>query len=335
MSIAPRAGLTGEVRAIEVSSLTKRYGRGARAFTAVDGVDLGVSAGEVLGLLGPNGAGKTTTIKTIAGLILPTSGSVRVGGYDVGRERSAAVQQIGAVLEGSRNVYWPLSAWENLLYFGRLKGLRKAEIAPRATRLLSELDLWDRRYQPVGGFSRGMQQKVAVAAALITDPPVLLLDEPTLGLDVEAARTFKDWVARLAAEEHKTIVLTTHQLDVAQELSGRIAVIRSGRIVADLPTDELLARYAEDRMEVAVGASLDALGVALPDGARVASERGIWRVQLPSAEPAALYRLLGALGVAKAPLVSVRRAQPELEEVFLRLLHDAPDARGGLGGHAA
>lgn len=123
MSIAPRAGLTGEARAIEVSSLTERYGRGAGAFTAVDGVDLGVSAGEVLGLLGPNGAGKTTTIKMIAGLILPTSGSVRVGGYDVGRERSAAVQQIGAVLEGSRNVYWPLSAWENLLYFGRLKGL--------------------------------------------------------------------------------------------------------------------------------------------------------------------------------------------------------------------
>lgn len=251
------------VPAIEASSLTKRYGRGRDAFRAVDGVSLVVWPGEVIGLLGPNGAGKTTTIKMVAGLIAPSAGSVRVGGYDVVGQRSSAAGQIGAVLEGSRNVYWPLSSWENLLYFGRLKGLRKAEIAPRAERLLTELGLWERRHQPVGGFSRGMQQKVAVAAALISDPPVLLLDEPTLGLDVEAARTFKDWVGRLAAEEHKAIVLTTHQLDVAQELAGRIAVIRSGRVVADLATVELLARYAEDRF------------------GRVGASAGLWVPEIP------------------------------------------------------
>src|SRR5215467_8208172 len=133
-------------------------------------------------------------IKMISGLITPTSGTIRVGGYDVARQRPQAVRQIGAVLEGSRNVYWPLSAWENLMYFGQLKGLRAAEIKPRAQRLLTQLGLWDRRHETVGSFSRGMQQKVAVSAALITDPPIILLDEPTIGLDVEAARTFKDWI---------------------------------------------------------------------------------------------------------------------------------------------
>src|SRR5579875_1202209 len=222
--------------AIELSGLTKRYRRGNGWLTAVDGVTLTVPHGQVIGLLGPNGAGKTTTIKMACGLIVPSAGRIRLNGYDVGRQRSGAVRQIGAVLEGSRNVYWPLSAWQNLLYFGRLKGLRVSEIRPRAQRLLTELDLWDRRHEPVGSFSRGMQQKVAIAAALITDPPIILLDEPTLGLDVEAARTVRGWIAQLARDEGKTIVLTTHQLDVAQQLSDRVAVIRQGSIIADLLT---------------------------------------------------------------------------------------------------
>src|SRR5262245_55074878 len=192
-----------EVRtpAIEIASLTKVYGRGRTTVRAVDDVSLSIPAGEVLGLLGPNGAGKTTTIKLICGLVSPTAGRVRLEGYDIGRQRSRAVLQLGAVLEGGRNVYWSLSAWQNLLYFGRLKGLRGDEIRPRAGRLLRDLGLWEVRHTQVGGFSRGMQQKVAVAAALITDPPILLLDEPTIGLDVEAARTVKDWIVALAREQ--------------------------------------------------------------------------------------------------------------------------------------
>jgi ABC-2 type transport system ATP-binding protein len=227
---------TGE-SALELSRLAKTYGRGTAARRAVRSTSLSVPWGQVLGLLGPNGAGKTTLIKMICGLVTPTTGTIRIGGWDLATERSRAVLQIGAVLEGSRNVYWPLSAWENLLYFGRLKGVRGEVLRPRAERLLRDLDLWERRHGQVGSFSRGMQQKVAVAAALITDPPILLLDEPTIGLDVESARTFKEWIAHLARDEHKTILLTTHQLhDVAQELSDRIAVIRSGEIIADLPT---------------------------------------------------------------------------------------------------
>jgi ABC-2 type transport system ATP-binding protein len=306
--------------AIELSGLIKRYRRGKGWLTAVDDVTLAVPAGQVIGLLGPNGAGKTTTIKMACGLIVPTAGTIRINGYDVARQRADAVRQIGAVLEGSRNVYWPLTAWQNLMYFGRLKGLRTAEIKPRAERLLTDLGLWDRRDETVGSYSRGMQQKVAIAAALITDPPVLLLDEPTIGLDVEAARTVKDWIAHLAAGEGKTIVLTTHQLAIVQELAGRIAVIREGMIIADLPTRELLSRFAEDRFEVRLAGLLNGFAGGLPAGARADADAETTRVTLRDADQGRLHHFLDDLRAARMPLLSVTQAQPDLEEIFLRII---------------
>ncbi len=306
---------------IELCGLSKTYGRGRSAVTAVHPLTLTMEPGRVVGLLGPNGAGKTTVIKLICGLVTPTSGVARVGGYDVGRQRSRAVRQIGAVLEGSRNVYWSLSAWQNLLYFGRLKGLRGAEIRPRAEYLLRELGLWERRDQLVGGFSRGMQQKVAVSAALIADPPVVLLDEPTIGLDVEAARTVKDWIARLA-RDGKTVVLTTHQLEVAQELCDRVAIIQQGRIVVDLATEDLLNRYAEDRYEIQLSGHLRPGDDALPHGAQVRAEDGSTRIILPSTDATELYSVLGYLRRREARLVSVSQVRPGLEEVFVRLVKE-------------
>ncbi|MBO0784530.1 MAG: ABC transporter ATP-binding protein [Actinobacteria bacterium] len=297
---------------------------------------MSVPPGQVIGLLGPNGAGKTTTIKMICGLVLPTAGSIALNGYDVARQRADAVRQLGAVLEGSRNVYWPLSAWQNLMYFGRLKGLRGAAIRPRAERLLAELGLWERRHESVGSFSRGMQQKVAIAAALITDPPVLLLDEPTIGLDVAAGRTVKDWIARLAAEEGKTILLTTHQLAVAQELASRIAVIRDGKIIADLPTGELLSRYAEDRFEVRTARIPNGLrpGV-LPASTRIEHGAEATRILLPGAGQADLYRVLDGLRAAGIQLISVSQARPGLEDIFLRLIGDGAAGPGEAAGAAA
>jgi len=307
------------MNAIETIGLQKTYGRGEKALAAVKPATLTVPWGQVIGLLGPNGAGKTTIIKMISGLITPTSGTIRVGGYDVARQRPQAVRQIGAVLEGSRNVYWPLSAWENLMYFGQLKGLRAAEIKPRAERLLTELGLWQRRHETVGSFSRGMQQKVAVSAALITDPPIILLDEPTIGLDVEAARTFKDWIKHLGRDEGKTILLTTHQLEGAQELSDRVAVIKDGEIIADLPTAELLARHAENRFEIRVTGSVD--GTVLPPGARVEPDGDQTRMLLPDTDDRDVFSVLERLRLSGAGLVSVSQARPSLEEVFIRLIH--------------
>ena len=329
----------GSDPAIKLAGLTKRHKRGKSWFTAVDDVTLSVPPGQVLGLLGPNGAGKTTTIKMTCGLILPTAGAVRLNGYDVAAQRSDAVRQLGAVLEGSRNVYWPLSAWQNLMYFGHLKGLRGREIRPRAEQLLADLGLWERRDETVGSYSRGMQQKVAIAAALITDPPVILLDEPTLGLDVEAARTVRHWIIRLAAGEGKTIVLTTHQLAIAQELSDRIAVIRDGQIIADLPTAELLARFAEDRFEVRAAGLLHGFADALPAGTRAEADSTSTRITLRDASQDGLHEFLGQLRAKGIPLLSVTRAQPDLEEVFLRLIHagsaDPADTAGADAEHVA
>jgi len=320
---SPSTTALANVPAIEIQSLTKVYSRGGgQSIRAVDDVTLSVAPAQVFGLLGPNGAGKTTTIKLMCGLVTPTAGSVRLNGYDVDRQRSHAVLQLGAVLEGGRNVYWSLSAWQNLLYFGRLKGLRDREIKPRAEQLLRELGLWDERHAQVGGFSRGMQQKVAVAAALITDPPILLLDEPTIGLDVEAARTVKDWMVRLAHEQGKTIVLTTHQLDMAQQLCDRVAIMRAGRIVADLPVRELLGRFQNDRYQIVLGALTDIDALSLPEGTTLSQEDGATILTAGSLTDRDLYQLLGRLGERGLPLRSVSMVEPNLEEVFLQLMHE-------------
>ncbi|MGD9893103.1 MAG: ATP-binding cassette domain-containing protein, partial [Dehalococcoidia bacterium] len=301
--------------AVAIEGLSKTYHGTNGPLRAVDDVAFTVPAGQVFALLGPNGAGKTTLIKMLCGLVTPTAGMARLSGYDVIRQRSAAVLQLGAVLEGSRNVYWSMSAWQNLLYFGRLKGLRGGEIKPRAERLLVELGLWERRSEVVGTFSRGMQQKVAIAAALITDPPIVLLDEPTIGLDVQAARTVKEWVLRLAHEEGKTVVLTTHQLAMAEELADRIAIIRSGRIRADLPVGELLAQFRDDRYRIELSGRLDPSRLSLPEGSAIHHGDGATTLITPVRDQGDLYALLDRLRDLGAPLASVSQVEPDLEDV--------------------
>jgi len=309
--------------AFELTALSKVYQRGkGTVVRAVVDLNLAVPVGQVVGLLGPNGAGKTTTIKMMCGLVTPTSGRVQLHGYDVARERPMAVRQVGAVLEGARNVYWSLSAWQNLLYFGRLKGLPRRQIVPRAESLLHSLDLWERRHQAVGGFSRGMQQKVAIAAALITNPPILLLDEPTLGLDVQTARTVKDWIARLAHEQGKTIVLTTHQLALAQELCDRVAIIDQGRLLTDLPVRELLARFRQETYEIRLGSPLDLGAAPWLDGFSVTSEDGGSRIRGPISDQNRLYDLLTQLRTQHLPLIAVEPVEPNLEDVFVQILKE-------------
>jgi ABC-2 type transport system ATP-binding protein len=239
--------------AIEANQLSKSYRkRGRPPLHAVWPLDLKVPAGQIFGFLGPNGAGKTTTIKMLCGLIAPDSGQVRLNGLDLHRQRGAAMRQIGAVLEGTRNVHWRLSAWQNLRYSAGIKGCSGAEFETRATALLQDLDLWDRRTDMLQTFSRGMQQKVAIACALIADPPIVLLDEPTLGLDVHSARTVREWIAKLARERGKTVVLTTHQLDMAQEVCDRVAIMRGGSLIADEPISDLLALFRGEERYVTV-----------------------------------------------------------------------------------
>ena len=309
--------------AIRIVGLTKTYpDKHGQGIKAVDNLNLEVPRGQVFGFLGTNGAGKTTTIKMLCGLIIPDSGQVYVNGYHVTHEHSLAMRQIGAVLEGTRNVYWRLSAWQNLLYFGHLKGQSGHALHEQATRLLHELELWERRNDPLRTFSRGMQQKVAIACALVADPPIVLLDEPTLGLDLQAAMTVKMWVARLAREQGKTVVLTTHQLDIAQELCDRVAIMRAGKLLADQPLDDLLRLFKQEHYQIRLQGELSPQQATRFHPLTLTQESGISVLSGIIHDQSTLYHYLDELRTLDLPLISVARVEADLEDVFLQLMRE-------------
>jgi len=306
---------------VQLRGLRKSYGIARTGIVeAVKGIDLDIHAGQLFGFLGPNGAGKTTTIKMICGLVKPTAGTVSVDGIDVGRRRGAAMQRVGAVLEGTRNVHWPLSAWDNLLYFGHLKGVRGHILRARAERLLHMLALWDRRGDLVRTYSRGMQQKVAIGCALIADPPVVMLDEPTLGLDVQAVVAVRHLIKTLVEDEGKTVVLTTHQLDMAEALCDRVAIINKGRIVADQPVASLLALFREKTYRIKVEGHLTATDVASFGDSDVDTVNGDTILRGPIDYADVLYDRIARLRSLGARLLSVEETEPSLSDVFLKLL---------------
>jgi len=217
---------------LRANSISKRYPRGQGWVDALKQISLTLSVGEVFSLLGPNGAGKTTTVKILAGLIEPDTGVVE-------RPSEADVVWVGAVLEGNRNLYWRLTALENLIYFGTLRGLTSKDAVERGGLLLDRIGMAEKASQTVGTLSRGQQQRVALAAALVHDPPVLFLDEPTLGVDIEAQRVIGSLIVDLK-NAGKAILLTTHNLEFAEGVSDRVAIILSGTIAVDGDTRNIL-----------------------------------------------------------------------------------------------
>lgn len=316
MSAAPES-------AIAVADLVKSYRPGGP--NAVDSLSFAVPAGTVYGLLGPNGAGKTTTVKTILGLVIPTSGTISLAGFDVASQRRQALRHTGAILEGARNIYWRLSARANLGYFGALRGLRGDRLGARIEELLALLELADRADEEARYLSRGMQQKVALAVALLHDPAVLLLDEPTIALDVQAARTIERTV-RALAEGGKAILLTTHQMALAQRLCDRILVINRGKELVEGTPREVIEKFGGRRLrvEVRLGAALDAGAIqqlqadfrdlsAQVEGGKTTLS---WIDHSTQGE---LIRLLNELDRAGLPIEQVGRQEATLEEVFVLL----------------
>ncbi|HET7028863.1 MAG TPA: ABC transporter ATP-binding protein, partial [Candidatus Limnocylindrales bacterium] len=214
---------------IRAEGLGRRFGQ----TWAVRGMTFEVAPGEVLGILGPNGAGKTTTVRMLTALIGPSEGGARVDGYDVRHDAEAVRARVGVLTE-TPGLYEKLSARANLEFFGRLHRLPADVRAERIERLLTLFDLWDRRDDSAGTFSKGMKQKLAIARALLHEPAVLFLDEPTAALDPEAAFIVRDAISRLRAAG-RTIVLATHNLDEADRLCDRIAFVRGGLLRIDSP----------------------------------------------------------------------------------------------------
>jgi len=308
--------------AIKLQSLSKSYKRpNGSIITAVHNLDLNVETGQIFGLLGPNGAGKTTTIKMICSLVKPSTGQIFLNGFNVPEQKKAAMTQIGAVLEGARNIYWRLSAMQNLLYFGRLKG-KTRHLKERAEQLLRDLDLWERRNDEVRFFSRGMQQKVALAAALMNDPSILLLDEPTLGLDVQAAQAIRKLVKKLTEEEGKTIILTTHQLDIAQDVCHQIGIMRQGQLIANQPIRQLLALFRQEYYEIRINGALDNLPPGLNDILAISKDEEGHILTGPLSNDQ-LHFLLAKVRETGLTLLSVNLVEPDLEEVFMKLVETA------------
>ena len=216
---------------------------------AVDSLSFSIARGEIFALLGPNGAGKTTTIRLLSALIHPTGGIVRVNG--VATTESSRLQELHdaiGVLPENPGLYEGLSAYRNLLFYGRLHGLSDATVAERAHHLLATFDLWDRREEKIATFSKGMKQKIAIVRALLHDPPCLILDEPISGLDPEAAKTVRDFLVE-ERRRGRTVVLSTHNLDDADRLSDRVAVINSRLLALDSPR-ALKERLFHRRVEI-------------------------------------------------------------------------------------
>jgi ABC-2 type transport system ATP-binding protein len=253
--------------AVEAVGLVKEFEKGRRTllqrlrrepdrrerFRAVDGVDLSVERGEIFGVLGPNGAGKTTTMKMLATLLEPTAGTARVLGLDVVTQARDVRRRMGAVLSDGRSLYWKLTARENLEYFAALYHVPAAEQRARIDAALDAVKLTDRADDYVERYSTGMRQRLVLARALLPDPELLLLDEPTVGLDPQASRDLRDRVRDLKSQG-RTVLLTTHYMEEADQLCDRIAIVDHGRIVA-LDTPAGLKRTIEAtevvRLEIA------------------------------------------------------------------------------------
>jgi ABC-2 type transport system ATP-binding protein len=300
---------------------TDRLSRAFGSVRAVDGVDLQIPAGTVFGFLGPNGAGKTTTIRLLLGLLEPTSGSASVFGCDTRTQAAGIRERSGALLE-HHGLYERLSAEDNLAFYARVWRLDAAARTSRIRELLEPLGLWDRRGEPVGRWSRGMKQKLAVARALLHKPGLLFLDEPTAGLDPVAAAALRDELATLVRREGLTVFLTTHNLGEAERLCSQVAVIKQGRLLAVGHPDELKARSAT-RAEI-VGRGFDDATLALlrasPGVVRAQLENG--RLALELAEAAETAPLVSLIVQRGGSVEEVRKDKGTLEDVFLTLMEE-------------
>lgn len=226
-------GAVGSMKnSVEVSRLKKKFKEKGHVTWALKGIDLRIKEGEVFGLLGPNGAGKTTAIYIMSTLLLPTDGRVKVMGLDVVEDAGEVRKRIGLCMGGTR-LYRDFSARENLEYFGRLLGMDRETRRRNSDGLIDKLDITNFQHRALGDLSTGMRQKVAVAKALLNDPEVLFLDEPTAGLDVEVAADIRQFIMDMVKEKRMTVILTSHQLYEVEEMCDRIALLDEGSIIAE------------------------------------------------------------------------------------------------------
>ena len=297
---------------IRATGLTRRFGE----LIAVDRLDLDVKQGEVFGFLGPNGAGKTTTVRMLAALIAPSAGTASIAGIDLGRDNQAIRSRVGVLTE-TPGLYRRLSAWDNLMFFARLYRVSNPEA--QVEKYLKLFDLWERKENPAGSYSKGMRQKLAIARALLHEPQILFLDEPTAGLDPEAAKTVRDLIETLRSKE-RTIFLCTHNLDEADRLCDRVALFKTKLITTGRP-EELREEMYGQRTVIHLGnyrpGLEDELRLPFVKHVEVLDGRLIVSLNDPESENPDLIRRLVELG---ADIRFVNELKVSMEDMYLDLM---------------
>jgi len=303
---------------ISARGLTRRFGD----LVAVNDLDLDVEQGEVFGFLGPNGAGKTTTVRMLAALIAPDAGEATVAGCHLGWENDRLRSRVGVLTE-TPGLYKRLSAFDNLAFFGRLQGVKGVHAA--VEKYLKLFELWDRRDDLAGTFSKGMRQKLAIARALLHEPAVLFLDEPTAGLDPEAAKTVRDLIESLRSSE-RTIFLCTHNLDEADRLCDRVALFKSRLVKVGEPSalrDEMYGRRTVVHLANYEPGIEDRIRLPFVRGIEVLDGKLIVSLDEPGADNPILIRRLVELG---AEIQYVNELRVSLEDMYLDLMEGDDDA---------
>ncbi|SES65248.1 ABC-2 type transport system ATP-binding protein [Oceanobacillus limi] len=311
---------------IEVRNIKKTYKKrkSKEIITAVNDISFTVNKGEILGLLGPNGAGKTTTIKLICGLLIPDSGFIKVNGIDTQEKRLHALRHISAVLEGNRNLYWRLTVRENLEYFAGNRGKSRKEVALEIDDLLEKFRLKEKEKELVNRLSRGMQQKLAIAVAMLADSEVILLDEPTLGLDVETGYEVREMLQDIVKNYNRTIIISSHDMDVIQNLCERTVIINHGEIVTNDKVDNLLRLFDVRAYTITLDGFLSEHQQQLllqkfpqleyiPD-----TIQSTLKVDLTKSEE--IYDLFDVLKLEHTPVESIDKKTVNFEEVFMKIV---------------
>ena len=299
--------------AVELVHLVKRFGK----FTAVDDLSLQVEPGEIFGLLGPNGSGKTTTVNMLSGLSRPTSGQVRVMGLDL-RTQTRQVRQILGAVHQETALYEELSAWTNLDFHADLFGWPKAQKKARIEEMLALVQLADRKDSRVSTFSGGMKRRLALARALLHDPQLIYLDEPTLGVDVQSRRALWDYILDLQ-KQGKTVFITTNYLEEAQALCSRIAIIDHGRLVALDTPEALTQKFGGSVVEIETGQLFQDLAAlrALP-GVKLVEQDGLLLKVTNQAGDRVVPQIINLVAQC-CEIRNITVREPTLDEVFLRL----------------
>lgn len=312
---------------LKVENLIKTYKKrkSGEVVRAVDGISFRIEKGEIFALLGPNGAGKTTTIKAICGLIIPDSGTIKINGYDVLKQRSKALKHISAVLEGNRNLYWRMTPVENIIYFCGIRGkrMRKKE----ALKILEEFGLLEKADQLVHQLSRGMQQKTAIAVALAADTDVILLDEPTLGLDVTAAVELRKLLRRIVKEKGKTILLSTHDMNLVEEIADRVAIMNHGKLIVCEEKSKLMRLFSARsyRIKLVTNSSFDLEAFKEFEPRDPAISNGVMEFSVDLSEPRKFFGFVERLKSFGVEVESIEQETVNFEKIFMKLVEQTEE----------